>query len=188
MKVADLPIGGQRHCQDRVAVVHFRKVKPGVIAHRTGEALNLRIVGQQMPGIGDLGHPIGLAGGRAKEQNGPQRKAYTCQESRSPAPNKRTWFMRNRCALRQESFRWLKVCARLNRFHGSDESVASLGQRLNKARVLCLIAERLTELVYGNTKAVVEVDRGVLAPKLPLQRLTRDDFSRIGRASCRERV
>ena len=83
-------IGGQCDRQLQVAIVHLRKVQPRAIAGRTGEALDLNILGQHMPGISDLLHPVRGAGGRTKVQDQPQRHANAHQRHRYPAPADQT--------------------------------------------------------------------------------------------------
>jgi len=58
-----------------------------------------------------------------------------------------------------------------------NEPIATSRQSLNKARILRLIAERLTYLVDCPVKALIEVDKGVVGPDPLLQFLPGDQLS-----------
>jgi hypothetical protein len=62
-------------------------------------------------------------------------------------------------------------------FDRSNEAVTALGQRFDKAGVLGMVAQRLSQLVYGDSQAVIEVDSGVRAPQLLLEFLPADHLA-----------
>jgi len=58
---------------------------------------------------------------------------------------------------------------------GSDEAVAALGKRLDKAGVVGFVGKGVAEFVYGGVQAVFEIDKGVFGPEALLDLLAGDD-------------
>ncbi len=62
---------------------------------------------------------------------------------------------------------------------GGNETVTSLGQGLNKARVLGGVVQCFAQLVYGDPEAMVEIDGCFRSPQLKLQSLTGYHFAGV---------
>ena len=68
-------------------------------------------------------------------------------------------------------------CARGGRSDRCDETIATLGQCLDEARIVCGISQRFPDFVDGAGEGALKVYGGVCTPDLPLQFLAGDDLA-----------
>ena len=82
------------------------------------------------------------------------------------------------CDLLGRRPRDLAAC-RVVRAKRANETVAALGERLDEARRLRRVTQRLPQALDGVVQPAIEIDEGVRRPDLPLELVPRHDLAGV---------